>query len=109
MESIAESPAARKVAEIAKGRATDFLDNVDDLMKALKDVDSPDAAKLRAKVRIALAAAKSAATDTASQFRSQALHVSRHTNGLIRDYPWAAIGIATVIGLAVGVAAARRS
>jgi ElaB/YqjD/DUF883 family membrane-anchored ribosome-binding protein len=75
----------------------------------LKDVDSPDIARVRAKVKIALVAAKSAVSDTAAQLRSQAQQVGRRTDGFVRDNPWAVVGIAAVVGLAVGFLASRRS
>ena len=68
MESVSDSPAAR-VSDFANGQVNNFLDSVEDLTKALKDIDSPDIARVRAKVKIALVAAKSAVADTASQIR----------------------------------------
>ena len=53
------------VGDYANGQVRSFLDNVEDLTKALKDVDSPDIAKVRAKVKIALAAAQSAVSVSA--------------------------------------------
>ena len=70
MQSVSET--AKSVGDYANGQVKSFLDNVEDLTKALKDVDSPDIAKVRAKVKIALAAAQSAVADTASQLRDQA-------------------------------------
>jgi ElaB/YqjD/DUF883 family membrane-anchored ribosome-binding protein len=109
METLSDSPAGQKVGQFANGHVASFLDNVEDLMKALKDVASPETAKLRAKVQLALTAAKSAATDTAAQIRDQAQTAGKRTDAFIRDNPWQVIGIAAVIGLAVGVVAARRS
>ena len=106
MESV--SSAARSAGEAVNGQISAFLDNVEDLTKALKDVDSPDVAKLRAKVKIALAAAKSAVADTASQLRDQAQQVGRQTDTFVRDNPWQVIGIAALVGLAVGIFASRR-
>ena len=60
MESVSDSPTARKVSDFANGQVNNFLDSVEDLTKALKDIESPDIARVRAKVKIALAAAKSA-------------------------------------------------
>jgi ElaB/YqjD/DUF883 family membrane-anchored ribosome-binding protein len=104
----AGSDTARSVNDFANGRVKNFLDNVEDLTKALKDVDSPDIAKVRAKVKIALAAAKSAAADTASQLRDQAQEVGKRTDSYVRDNPWQVIGIAAIVGLAVGIFASRR-
>jgi ElaB/YqjD/DUF883 family membrane-anchored ribosome-binding protein len=102
------SDTAKSAGEYANGQVNSFLDNVEDLTKALKDVDSPDIAKVRAKVKIALAAAKSAVADTASQLRDQAQQVGKRTDTYVRDNPWQVIGIAALVGLAVGIFASRR-
>ncbi|HEY4971572.1 MAG TPA: hypothetical protein VII35_16860 [Steroidobacteraceae bacterium] len=109
MESLSDSPAARKVSDFANGQVSNFLDSVEDLTRALKDIESPDIARVRAKVKVALTAAKSAVSDTASQLRSQAVQVGQRTDGFVRDNPWQVIGIAAVVGLAVGILASRRS
>jgi ElaB/YqjD/DUF883 family membrane-anchored ribosome-binding protein len=106
MESVSDT--ARGVGDFANGQVKNFLDNVEDLTKALKDVDTPDIAKVRAKVKIALAAAKSAVSDTASQLRDQAQQVGKRTDTFVRDNPWQVIGIAALVGLAVGIFASRR-
>jgi len=108
MEYAADSPTARKVSDFANGQVNSFLESVDDLTRALKDIDTPDIARVRAKVKIALVAARSAVSDTASQLRSQAQQVSQRTDTFVRDNPWQVIGIAAVVGLAVGVLASRR-
>jgi len=108
MESIQDSTTARKVSDFANGQVNNFLDSVEDLTKALKDIDTPDIARVRTKVKIALVAAKSAVADTATQLRSQAQEVSKRTDTYVRDNPWQVVGIAAVIGLAVGFLASRR-
>ena len=109
MESAANSTAAHKPGQFANGAVNNFLDSVEDLMSALKDVESPDITRLRAKVRLALVAAKSAAADTAAQIGSGARQIGQRTDGFVRDNPWQVIGIAAVVGLAVGMLASRRS
>jgi ElaB/YqjD/DUF883 family membrane-anchored ribosome-binding protein len=102
------SDTAKNVGDYANGQVKSFLDNVEDLTKALKDVDSPDIAKVRAKVKMALAAAQSAVADTASQLRDQAQQVGKRTDTFVRDNPWQVIGVAALVGLAVGIFASRR-
>ena len=102
------SDTAKGVGDYANGHVNSFLDNVEDLTRALKDVDSPDIAKVRAKVKMALSAAKSAMADTASQLRDQAQQVGKRTDTFVRDNPWQVIGIAALVGLAVGIFASRR-
>ncbi|HEY2780046.1 MAG TPA: hypothetical protein VGI90_04685 [Steroidobacteraceae bacterium] len=106
MPSVSET--AKGAGDFANGQVSSFLDNVEDLTRALKDVDSPDIAKVRAKVKIALAAAKSAVADTALQLRDQAQYVGKRTDTFVRDNPWQVIGIAALVGLAVGIFASRR-
>jgi ElaB/YqjD/DUF883 family membrane-anchored ribosome-binding protein len=106
MESAADT--ARGMGEFANGQINAFLENVEDLTKALKDVDTPDIARVRAKVKMALVAAKSALADTATQLRGQAQQVGKRTDTFVRDNPWQVIGIAAVVGLAVGFFASRR-
>ena len=109
MESLSSSPTARKVGDFANAQVNSFLSSVEDLTNALKDVDSPEIARVRAKVKLALVAARSAAADTASQIRSQAQQVGQRTDTFVRDNPWQVIGVAAVVGLAVGILTSRRS
>jgi len=109
MEPISGAQAARKAGEFANGQVDNFLNSVEDLTNALKDVESPEIARVRAKVKLALVAAKSAVADTATQIRGQAQQVGRRTDTFVRDNPWQVIGFAAAVGLAVGILASRRS
>ena len=108
MESV-NSTAGHKPGNLANGTVNSFLDSVEDLTNALKDIESPDIAKVRAKVRLALVSAKSAAADSAAQIGSAARQIGERTDGFVRDNPWQVIGIAAMVGLAVGVLTSRRS
>ena len=108
MESAANSSAAHKAGHVANDAVKGFLDSVEDLTNAVKDIESPEIARVRAKVRLALVAAKSAAADTAAQIGSSARQIGQRTDGFVRDNPWQVIGIAAVVGLAVGILASRR-
>jgi len=109
MEAQLDNSSVRKVKKMANASINDFLDNVDDLTKAIKDVEAPEIARVRAKVKMALAAAKSALSDGAAQVRGQARQVSRNTDSYVRDNPWQVVGIAAVVGIALGVLMTRRS
>ena len=109
MESAANSSAAHKAGHVANDAVKGFLDSVEDLTNAVKDIESPEIARVRAKVRLALVAAQSAAADTAAQIGSGARQIGQRTDGFVRDNPWQVVGIAAVVGLAVGFLASRRS
>ena len=108
MEAV-DNSSVRKVKKMANASINDFLDNVDDLTKAIKDVETPEIAKVRAKVKIALAAAKSALSDGAAQVRGQARQVTKTTDSYVRHNPWQVVGVAAVIGIALGILMTRRS
>jgi len=107
MESVLDPATKDRIGDYANGQIDNFLDNVDELTKALKNIETPDIARVRAKVKIALAAAKSAVSDTATQIRTQAQQASRRTDDFVRDNPWQVVGVAAVVGLAVGILASR--
>jgi ElaB/YqjD/DUF883 family membrane-anchored ribosome-binding protein len=107
MESLLDTSTVRNVKDYANGQINTFIENVEDLTHALKDVDTPEIARVKAKVKIALAAAKSAMSDGAAQVRTQARQVSKTTDTYVRDNPWQVVGIAALIGIAVGIFASR--
>jgi ElaB/YqjD/DUF883 family membrane-anchored ribosome-binding protein len=109
MESTVDNGGASNAKAFANGEINSFIENVEDLTDALRDVETPEIARVKAKVKIALAAAKSALADSAAQVRSQAREVSKHTDVYVRDNPWQVVGIAALIGIVVGILASRRS
>ena len=109
MSSLVDNDTVRDAKEYAKGQINNFIDNVEDLTTALKDVDTPEIARVKAKVKIALAAAKSAIADSAAQVKEQARQAGKTTDTYVRENPWQVVGIAALIGLAVGILSTRRS
>jgi len=120
MDSTIDTSELRNAKEYANGQINSFIEHVEDLTQALKDVETPEIARVRAKVKIAVAAAKSALSDSAAQIKSQAvhygkqaksqaLHYGKTTDTFVRDNPWQVVGIAALLGLAVGILAARKS
>jgi ElaB/YqjD/DUF883 family membrane-anchored ribosome-binding protein len=108
MESLLDSSQVRSTKDYANGQINNFIENVQDLTDALKNVDTPEIARVKAKVKIALAAARSALSDGAAQVRSQAKQVTKTTDTYVRDNPWQIVGVAALIGIAVGILATRR-
>lgn len=109
MEAQLDTSQVHKITKMAGAGLDDFLDNVETLTKAIKDVESPEIARVRAKVKIALTAARSALADGAAQVRGQAREVTRSADAYVRDNPWQVVGIAAVVGIALGMLMTRRS
>jgi ElaB/YqjD/DUF883 family membrane-anchored ribosome-binding protein len=85
----------------------ELFDGVEDLLKRVADVDSPDIQKIRAKVRVALRLAKSALDDSATHVSRHARRVAGATDDYLREYPWYALGLGTLVGVGLGVLVAR--
>jgi ElaB/YqjD/DUF883 family membrane-anchored ribosome-binding protein len=109
MEPQTDNTPVRKGKQANGNLINDFLEDVEDLTKAIKDMETPEIARVRAKVKIALVAAKSALSDSAAQIRGQAKQVSKTTDTYVRDNPWQVVGIAAVVGIVLGVMMTRRS
>ncbi len=85
-----------------------LFDEVEDLIKRVADIESPEIQRIRAKVRVAMMLAKSAVQDGAVQMRRQARQAAHTTDAYLRDYPWQALGLGTLLGFGVGMLVARR-
>jgi ElaB/YqjD/DUF883 family membrane-anchored ribosome-binding protein len=80
----------------------ELVDSVDDLLKRLAGVESPDIRTIRAKVQVALAVAKSAWQDTTQYANQQVTNTLRWPGDYLRASPWKAIGIAALLGVGLG-------
>jgi len=80
----------------------DLVESVDELLKRISDIDSPDINKIRSKVQIALSAAKSAWQDTTRYANEQVTNSLRWPGERMRESPWRTAGIAAVVGIGIG-------
>ena len=88
----------KKSKQASLGALSDLSDSVEDLLKQIADVDGADVKKIRAKVQMSLAAAKSAWSDTA-EYAGRSL---RRPGEFLRESPWQALGFAALVGIGVG-------
>jgi ElaB protein len=122
--SINESdrPAGAEQVQAANGKLDEqfreLFDGVEDLIKRVSEVNSPEIQKIRAKARVALMVAKSAIADGATHVGKQARaaagstgdYVRRaagSTDDYVREYPWYALGAGALVGFALGVLVSR--
>ncbi len=96
----------------------DLFDGVEDLIKRVSEVESPEIQKIRAKARVALMVAKSAIADGATHVSNQARRAAGSTgdyvrraagstDDYVREYPWYALGAGAVVGFALGILVSR--
>jgi ElaB/YqjD/DUF883 family membrane-anchored ribosome-binding protein len=86
----------------------ELFDGVEDLIKRIAEVDSPEVQKIRAKARAALMVARSAVQDGATHVGRKARRAAEATDDYLREYPWYALGIVALLGFGAGVLTARR-
>lgn len=91
----------------ASSKFHDLFDGVEELIKRVSELDSPEIQKIRAKARVALMMAKSAVQDGATHAGRQARRAAGATDGYLREYPWYALGAGTLLGFGVGVLVSR--
>jgi ElaB protein len=85
----------------------ELFDGVEDLIRRVADVQSPEVQKIRAKARVALMMAKSAIQDGATHVGRQARRAAGTTDDYLREYPWYALGAGTLLGFGLGLLVAR--
>lgn len=86
----------------------DLVGSIDDLLNRISDIDTPEIKIIRTKVHVALAAAKSAWRDAGRYANHQVMDTLRRPGDYLRESPWRAFGIATVLGIGLGAALTRR-
>jgi ElaB protein len=86
----------------------ELFDGVEDLIKRVAEVDSPEIQKIRAKARAALMVARSAVQDGAVHIGRQARLAAGTTDDYLREYPWYALGFGTLLGFGAGLLVGRR-
>jgi len=87
----------------------ELFDGVEDLIKRVAEIESPEIQKIRAKARAALIVARSAVQDGAVHIGRQARLAAGATDDYLREYPWYAVGLGTLVGFGAGLLAARSS
>jgi ElaB/YqjD/DUF883 family membrane-anchored ribosome-binding protein len=87
----------------------ELFDGVEDLIKRVAEVESPEVQKIRAKARAALMVARSAVQDGAVHIKHQARLAAGATDDYLREYPWYALGLGTLLGFGAGLLVGRRN
>jgi ElaB/YqjD/DUF883 family membrane-anchored ribosome-binding protein len=100
---------AQNVKDTAAGEFENLVSDVEELVTRVADVTDPEIARIRTKVQEAVTSARDAITSGAGRVRRQARQVAGGTDDFVNGSPWQALGIAALVGVAVGYLAGRRS
>jgi ElaB protein len=110
-----DRPAGSEQSQAPNGKLNeqfrDLFDGVEDLIKRVSEVDSPEIQKIRAKSAIADGATH--VSHTARRAAGTTGHYVRRaagtTDDYVREYPWYALGAGALLGFALGVLVSRSS
>lgn len=97
-----------RAARGASSEMRNLISDVEELIKRVTNVSDDDVARMRAKVERTLADAKSSINQGGERMRVQADQAMTMTDEYVHERPWAAIGLAAVLGVAIGMLASRR-
>lgn len=97
------------IKSVASAEIKSLIADVEDLVARIADLKDADVARVRTKVLRAVGAAKESLAGGADTLRRQAQQAASTADDYVHDNPWSAIGIAALVGAAVGILATRRS
>jgi ElaB/YqjD/DUF883 family membrane-anchored ribosome-binding protein len=100
---------AKELMGTASGEIRNLMADVEDLVTRVAGVNDPDIALVRSKVLKTLDAARTSMSAGAGRVREHAIKVAGSTNYFVRENPWRLLGIAVLLGAAVGYLARRRA
>lgn len=103
------SEGVNDVKAAASAEIKSLIADVEDLMARIADLKDADVMRVRGKVQRAVEATKQSLADGADAIRQHAQGVANTTDDFVRDSPWAAVGVAALVGAVVGILATRRS
>jgi ElaB/YqjD/DUF883 family membrane-anchored ribosome-binding protein len=86
-----------------------LIADVEDLVARIADLKDADVVQVRSRVVRAVGAAKESLAEGADSLRRQAKRAASGADDYVRESPWAAVGLAALVGAVVGILVARRS
>ena len=93
----------------AANEIRNLIADVEELVARIADLNDADVVRVRSKVMNAVGAVKETLTEGADTLRRQAHKALSGADDYVRESPWAAVGLAAVVGAIVGILVARRS
>jgi len=103
------SRAASRITSVAGDEIKNLIADVEDLVARLADLNDADIASLRNKVMSTVGIAKETLAGGADTVKRSAQRALSSADDYVRESPWAAIGLAAVVGAVAGILVARRS
>ena len=82
--------------------------DAEELLKATASQTGEGVERIRARAEQTLRAARVRLEQVGAAVEESALEAAREVDGRVRDNPWAAVGVATAVGVLIGILLSRR-
>lgn len=99
---------AKRAGRAASSEMKNFMSDVEELVAKIGDVKDAEVARLRTKLQSSIESAKDDVAGTTENLRRRAREAASTADEYVRGSPWQAMGIAALLGLALGYAVSRR-
>ncbi len=86
-----------------------LIADVEELIARIADLKDAEVVRMRERVVQAVGSAKDSLADGAESLRQQAKKAMSGADDYVRESPWAAVGLAALVGAVVGILVTRRS
>ena len=90
-------------ARLEPGRVQELIADVEALIDQVAETADPEVRRLRTRVSDALDAARASLSAGADYAQQQTRAALRNSDRYVRRHPWESIGIAALVGVAIGV------
>jgi ElaB/YqjD/DUF883 family membrane-anchored ribosome-binding protein len=94
--------------QAVKDEVRRLVGDVEELVRCLGDAADPEIARLRSKVQAAISGVQQAIASRAERVQQRAEDTLAAGDSYVREQPWQAVGLAALIGVAVGFLVSRR-
>ena len=99
----------KNVRAVGAAELQKLIADVEELLSQIANLKDAETVRIRGRVERALENAKLNLENTTATVRTQARRVASSADTYVRDSPWQALGIAALVGVAIGLLASRRT
>jgi ElaB/YqjD/DUF883 family membrane-anchored ribosome-binding protein len=98
----------KNVRAVGAAELQKLIADVEELLSQVANLKDAETVRIRGRVERALENAKLNLEDTTATVKTQARRVASSADDYVRESPWQALGVAVLVGVAIGLLASRR-
>lgn len=99
----------KNVRAVGAAELRRLIADVEELLDRVANLKDAESVRIRSRLEQALENTKRNLEDTTAAVKTQAGRVASSADNYVRESPWQALGIAALVGIAIGLLASRRA